>query len=86
MPLKEPWRERRRTSLPRRWVNKALLVLLRDLLRYRIGAQPQRDVGWLRRLSNHPHQIAAQGLQVCLISELGREGFNVFLVSYVLRK
>jgi hypothetical protein len=41
-----------------------------------IGAQPQRDVGWLYRLPNHTHQVVAQGVQIRLVSELGREGLQ----------
>src|SRR5215210_3474091 len=41
----------------------------------RIGAQPQRHVGWLHRLPYHPYQVVAQGIQVRLISELGGECF-----------
>ena len=38
--------------------------------------QPQRGVCWLHRLPNHPHQIVAQGVQVYLVTQLGREGFE----------
>jgi Transposase domain (DUF772) len=36
-------------------------------LRWRIGAQPQRNVGWLHRLPYHAYQIIAHGIQVRLI-------------------
>jgi hypothetical protein len=45
-------------------------------LRSRLRAQPQRDVGWLHSLPNYVHQIFAQGLQIRLVSDLGREGFK----------
>src|SRR5215210_682374 len=75
MPLAKTWREHPRTRLLGSTVNKGLLVRLLSL-RERIGAQPQRDVGGLHRLPHHPYQVVAQGVQVCLISELGREGFE----------
>jgi hypothetical protein len=45
------------------------------LLRGRIGAQPQRDVGWLHRLPHHAHQVVVQRLKVRLVSEFDGEGF-----------
>src|SRR5215211_2902584 len=39
-----------------------------------IGAQPQRDVCGLHRLPHHLHQVVAQGVEVSLVSQLGREG------------
>jgi hypothetical protein len=38
--------------------------------------QPQRDVGWLYRLVHHAHQLIAEPVQVGLITQLGREGFQ----------
>src|SRR5215217_4467564 len=38
--------------------------------------QPQRDVGRLHRLPNYPHEVVVQGFEVCLVPELGREGFE----------
>ena len=37
-----------------------------------LGSQPQGDVGWLRRLPHHPHQIVAKGVWVCFVAQLGR--------------
>jgi hypothetical protein len=57
-------------------------VKLEDLLldfafpRGWVWAQPQREVGWLHSLPYHPHQIVAQGVEVRLVPELGREGFQ----------
>src|SRR5215203_5552613 len=45
------------------------------ILRSRIGAQPQRRMRRLHRLPHHFDQVTAQGVQVCLVPELGREGF-----------
>src|SRR5215204_5532247 len=45
-------------------------------LRGCVGAQPQRDVRRLHRLPHYPHQIAAQGVEVSLVPELRREGFQ----------
>jgi hypothetical protein len=33
-------------------------------------------VGWLHRLPYHPYQIIAKCVQVCLVAQLGREGFQ----------
>jgi len=33
-------------------------------------------VGGLHRLPDYPHQVVAQGIQVRLVSKLGREGFQ----------
>jgi hypothetical protein len=33
-------------------------------------------MGWLHRLPYHPYQVIAQGIQVCLVAQLGREGFQ----------
>jgi hypothetical protein len=38
------------------------------LLRGRVGSQPQRDVGWLHRVSYHAYQVFAQGVQVGFVS------------------
>ncbi len=57
-----------------RRVNGGPLMILFDL-QLRIGAQPQRDVGGLHGLFDHPHQIVAQCVEVGLVSELGGEGF-----------
>ena len=40
-----------------------------------VGTQPQGDVSGLYRLSHHSYEVAAQGVEVCLVPELGREGF-----------
>jgi hypothetical protein len=56
-------------------VNKGLLACLLALPG-RIGTQPQRDVCGLHRLPYHPHQVVAQGVQVCFVAQLGREGFQ----------
>jgi hypothetical protein len=42
----------------------------------RFGTQPQRDVGWLRRLAYHAYQIFVQVLQIPLVPQLGGEGFQ----------
>jgi len=55
-------------------VNKGLLDCLLALPG-RIGTQPQRDVCGLHSLPYHPHQVFAQGVQVCFVAQLGREGF-----------
>ena len=66
-----------RILLPRTRVNKArgecLLVPKLSkgdapVLGLRIGAQPQRDVRWLHRLTYHPYQVVAQCLQVCAVA------------------
>ena len=31
---------------------------------------------WLHRLPHHTHQVIAQGVQVCLVSQFGGEGFK----------
>jgi hypothetical protein len=54
--------------------NKLLVCLF--ALRACVGEQPQRDVGWLHRLPYHSHQIVAEGLQVCFMAQLSREGFQ----------
>src|ERR687896_639047 len=41
-----------------------------------IGPKPKRDVLRLHRLLHRVHQILAQGVQVCLIPELGRESLK----------
>src|SRR5829696_2071857 len=66
--------EVRRIPIPRTWVNKGLLDCLLALPG-RIGTQPQRDVCGLHSLPYHPHQVFAQGVQVCFVAQLGREGF-----------
>src|SRR5215204_4085332 len=38
--------------------------------------QPQRDVCRLHSLPYHPQQVFAQGVQVCFVAQLGREGFQ----------
>src|SRR5215204_2980111 len=45
-------------------------------LRNRIGTQPQRDMRRLHRLPHHPHQIVAQRVQVCFVTQIGREAFQ----------
>src|SRR5215208_7231255 len=45
-------------------------------LRSGIGTQPKRDVCWLHRLRNHPHQVAAHGIRVRLVPWRCREGFE----------
>src|SRR5215203_1291007 len=73
--MRDPGYELRRILLLGTSVNKKLLV--RQLaLRGLVGAQPQRDVGWLHSLPYHPHQVVAQGIQVRLVPELDREGFQ----------
>src|SRR5215213_4337887 len=42
----------------------------------RLGSHPQREVDRLHRLPHYFHQIIAQGLEVCFVPELGREGFQ----------
>src|SRR5215208_5014316 len=42
----------------------------------RLGFQPQRNVGWLHSLPYHTYQVLAQCVQVCLVAQLGREGFQ----------
>ena len=48
------------------------------VLRGRLGTQPQGDVGGLHRLPYHTHEIIAKRVQVCLVAQLGREGFQGF--------
>ena len=36
----------------------------------------QRDVSGLHCLSNHSQEIVAQGIELCLVPDLGREGFQ----------
>ena len=50
-----------------------------------VGTQPQGDVGGLHRLPHHPHQIAAQGVEVGLVPELGGEGLQGLSSAYFLR-
>src|SRR5215218_473664 len=45
-------------------------------LRSGIRAQPQRDVGWLHGLPHDPDEVFAQGVEVRLVSELGREALQ----------
>jgi hypothetical protein len=52
---------------------RSLVCLL--TLRCCLGTQPQRDVGGLHRVPYYPYKVAAQSIEVCLVSELGREGF-----------
>ena len=33
-------------------------------------------MGWLHRLPYHTYQVVAQCLQICLVAQLGREGFQ----------
>src|SRR5215218_10466678 len=57
----------------------ALATRLSDTLalpRTAIWAEPERDVGWLHRFPHHAYQIVAQRIQIRLIPELGREGFE----------
>src|SRR3712207_5687807 len=61
--------------IPYQTRSKSLLVFLRALTG-RIGTQPQRNVCGLHRLPYHRHEIVAQGVEVRLVSELGREGFQ----------
>jgi hypothetical protein len=53
-----PERTSQNTYLPGSSANKALLVFVRTFLRSGIGAQLQRDVGRLHRLSYCPDQMA----------------------------
>src|SRR5918995_775770 len=39
----------------------------------RVRAQPQRDVSWLHRPPHDPDEVVAQGVEICLVSKLGRE-------------
>ncbi len=71
----EPSKLFSRRFITTKFVNKALLVCLLILLWRRIGEQPQRDVGRLHSLPYHPHKRGVQRIQICLISELSREGF-----------
>jgi hypothetical protein len=45
-------------------------------LRSSLGAQPQRDVGWLHRLPYHSHKFGVKRIEVRLVPEFGREGFQ----------
>jgi hypothetical protein len=40
-----------------------------------VGTQPQGDVGGLHRLPHDSYEVAAQGVEIRLVSKLGREGF-----------
>jgi hypothetical protein len=40
-----------------------------------VGTQPQRDVGWLHRLPHDSYEVTAQGVEVGIVTQLGREGF-----------
>ena len=42
----------------------------------RLALQSQGDVGWLHRLPYHSYQVVAQRIEVCLVAQLGREGFE----------
>jgi hypothetical protein len=46
------------------------------LLRGCVWAQPQRDVRRLHGLPHHPHQFVVQRVEVGLLAQLGREGFE----------
>src|SRR5918994_6145267 len=39
-----------------------------------ILTQPQSDVGRLHGLPHHPYEVVTQGVEVRLVSKLGREG------------
>ncbi len=54
--------------------------------RWWVGAQPQRGVSRLHRLSHYPNELAAQGLQVRLVPEPGREGHSTALPSLNVTK
>ena len=41
-----------------------------------VGTQPQGDMGGLHRLPHDSYEVAAQGVQVSLVTQLGREGFQ----------
>jgi hypothetical protein len=41
----------------------------------RVGSQPQGDVGGLHRLPYDSYEVAAQGVEIRLVTQLGREGF-----------
>src|SRR5215211_1769668 len=41
-----------------------------------IRAQPKRDVGRLHRLPHDPEEVLAQGVEIRLVSKLGREGLQ----------
>src|SRR5215204_2042920 len=71
----QPFGELPRIPIPRTWVNKGLLDCLLALPG-RIGTQPQRDMCGLHSLPYHPHQVFAQGVQVCLVPKLGGECFQ----------
>ena len=40
-----------------------------------VGTQPKGDVGWLHRLPHDSNEIAAKGVEIRLVTQLGREGF-----------
>src|SRR5215207_323170 len=44
--------------------------------RWLVGTEPQRHVRRLHRLPYHSHQVVIEGFQICLVPELGREGFK----------
>src|SRR5829696_3131670 len=64
-----------RIPIPRTRVNKSLLACLLALPGC-VRAQPQRDVCGLHSLPYHPHQVFAQGVQVCFVAQLSREGLQ----------
>src|SRR5829696_6334453 len=41
-----------------------------------IRAQPQSDVGGLHRPAHDPDEVVAQGVEIRLVSKLGREGLQ----------
>ena len=47
------------------------------------GRSHKETVGWLHRLPHDSYEIATQGVEVHLVTQLGREGFRVFLASYL---
>jgi hypothetical protein len=40
-----------------------------------VGTQPQRDMGGLHRLPHDSYEVTAQGVEVGIVTQLGREGF-----------
>src|SRR5829696_103910 len=54
------------------------IAQLRSLLalRDRFRTQPQGDVGGLHRLRHHPYEVIIERLQVRLVAQPGREGFE----------
>jgi hypothetical protein len=60
---------RRSLRWPRRHLSRSLVPLWSGIL-----AQPQRDVGWLHGLPHHPDEVVTQGIEIRLVSKLGREG------------